>query len=65
MFRRTQNDNGTFNTLCLDCMMTVALGVDGPPGLAAVERKHMCVEKALVQLFQASQTGSVAAGISL
>jgi hypothetical protein len=62
MFCRTQNENGTFNILCLDCLMTIASGIGSPSSLATFEMKHMCVEKALGQLCQANRTHSMGAG---
>ena len=50
MFSRTQNENGTYNTRCLDCMMTVASCVEGEADLKQVESHHMCPERALAQL---------------
>ena len=37
MYSRTQNDNGSFNTRCLDCFMTVASCVETEKELARVE----------------------------
>ena len=50
MFSRTQNDNGTYNTRCLDCMMTVASWVERDDDLERIELHHMCPERALAQL---------------
>jgi hypothetical protein len=50
MYSHTQNDNGTFNTRCLDCFMTVASAVETPEELKRVEARHLCPEKALAQL---------------
>ncbi|MGA8731878.1 MAG: hypothetical protein WB608_24185 [Terracidiphilus sp.] len=50
MYSRTQNDNGTYNTRCLDCFMTVASAVETADELDAFEVKHMCPEKVLAQL---------------
>jgi len=50
MYSRTQNENGTFNTRCLDCFMTVASDVESPQDLDAIEERHMCLEKALACL---------------
>lgn len=52
MYSRTQNDNGSFNTRCLFCFMTVASAVLDEQELAELEQKHVCPEKALVQLMQ-------------
>jgi hypothetical protein len=50
MYSRTQNDNGTYNTRCLDCFMTVASSVETTDELDRVEVRHMCPEKVLAQL---------------
>ena len=34
MYSRTQNENGTYNTRCLDCFMTVASCVETEKELA-------------------------------
>jgi hypothetical protein len=50
MYSRTQNDNGTYNTRCLDCFMTIASAVENPEELDHLEARHICPEKALAQL---------------
>ena len=50
MYNRTQNENGTYNTRCLDCMMTVASWVETEDDLEQLESNHMCPERALAQL---------------
>jgi hypothetical protein len=50
MYSRTQNDNGSYNTRCLDCFMTVASCVETENELDRVEVHHICPEKALAQL---------------
>lgn len=50
MYSRTQNENGTYNTRCLDCMMTVASWVETEDDLEQLELHHMCPERALSQL---------------
>jgi len=50
MYSRTQNDNGTFNTRCLYCFLTVASDVESPLELELIEEHHMCPEKALASL---------------
>ncbi len=47
MFHRTQNENGTFNTRCLDCLMTVATAVESPEECQRIEDHHLCAEKVL------------------
>ena len=55
MYARTQNENGTFNTRCLHCFMTVASAVETPEELEQVEARHFCPEKALSQLVAAER----------
>ena len=50
MFSHTQNENGTFNTRCLHCFMTIASSVESPEELEQVELQHICPEKALADL---------------
>jgi hypothetical protein len=50
MFSRTQNENGTYNTRCLYCFMTVASAVESANELDDVEVHHVCPEKALADL---------------
>jgi hypothetical protein len=52
MYSRTQNENGTFNTRCLDCFMTIASAVETEAGLRQVEARHICPEKALADLLE-------------
>ena len=50
MYYRTQNENGTLNTLCLDCCCTIASAVEDEGDLERVEAGHVCPEKALALL---------------
>lgn len=50
MYSRTQNDNGSYNTRCLDCFLTVASAVETERELDRIEMNHVCPEKALSQL---------------
>jgi hypothetical protein len=50
MFSRTQNENGTYNTRCLYCFMTIASAVESAKELEDVEGHHICPEKALADL---------------
>ena len=56
MYSRTQNDNGTYNTRCLDCLLTVATSVETELELEHIEMRHMCPEKALAQLLAGKAT---------
>lgn len=50
MFSHTQNENGTYNTRCLHCFMTIASSIESPQELERVELQHICPEKALADL---------------
>ena len=50
MYSRTQNDNGSYNTRCLDCLMTVGSWVESEEELTVLEKRHICPEKALADL---------------
>jgi len=50
MYSRSQNENGTYNTRCLYCFMTIASAVETPEELDKLEARHICPEKALADL---------------
>jgi hypothetical protein len=52
MFSRTQNENGTFDTRCLHCFMTVGFSVEMGEELDKVERNHLCPERVLAELLE-------------
>ena len=52
MYSRTQNENGTFNTRCLDCFMTIASSVETEQDLNRLEKRHFCPERALSELLK-------------
>lgn len=52
MYSRIQNENGSFNSRCLDCMMTIACCVETDQELERLERRHICPEKALHELME-------------
>jgi hypothetical protein len=43
MYSRTQNENGTYNSRCLYCFMTIAFSLES-------EKEHICPERALAEL---------------
>jgi ABC-type Fe3+-citrate transport system substrate-binding protein len=55
MYNRTQNENGTYNTRCLDCFMTIASCVETEEELEAKEKRHICPEKVLADMFAHEQ----------
>jgi hypothetical protein len=52
MYSRTQNENGSYNTRCLDCFMTIASSVECERDLDFLESRHICPEKALAALLE-------------
>lgn len=50
MYSRTQNENGTYNTRCLYCFMTIASAVEAERELEEIETRHVCPERALSEL---------------
>jgi hypothetical protein len=50
MYSRTQNENGTYNTRCLHCFMTIAFEVETDKELDEREARHVCPERALAEL---------------
>jgi hypothetical protein len=50
MYSRTQNENGTYNTRCLYCFMTVASAVESSEELERVEQKHLFPERVFSEL---------------
>jgi hypothetical protein len=61
MYSRTQNENGSCNTRCLDCFMTIASSVESEQELAALERRHICPEKALAELLAQEKADEISA----
>ena len=56
MHSRTQNENGSSNTRCLYCFLTVASDVETAIELDRIEDRHICPEKALAQLLLRGQS---------
>ena len=59
MYNRTQNENGSYNSRCLDCFMTIASCVEAEKELDVLEAHHMCPEKALTQLLARDKVAAV------
>jgi len=57
MYSRTQNENGSYNTRCLDCFMTIASSVETDKELNWREVHHICLEKALACLHAQEKSG--------
>ena len=60
MYSRTQNENGTWNTRCLYCFMTVAFDVESDEELDRMEERHVCPEHALADLLARKTQGTTA-----
>jgi hypothetical protein len=52
MYSRTQNENGTYNTRCLYCFMTIASSVETETEMKKLEARHICPERALAELLE-------------
>jgi hypothetical protein len=52
MYSRTQNENGTYNTRCLHCFMTIAFAVETDADLDRMEARHICPERVLSELLK-------------
>jgi hypothetical protein len=50
MYSRTQNENGSFNSRCLACFMTIAQYVATDEELDRREVNHICPEQVLADL---------------
>lgn len=55
MYQHTQNDNGSYNSRCLDCFLTIAFYIHSEEELQRLEAQHLCLEKVLAQAFAAKQ----------
>ncbi|MGC9158372.1 MAG: hypothetical protein ACP5FH_05225 [Terracidiphilus sp.] len=56
MYSRTQNEDGTRNTRCLHCFLTIAFSVETERELSDLEARHICPERALAELLKAGKT---------
>jgi len=59
MYSRAQNENGTYNTRCLYCFMTVASAIESKQELELLETRHVCPERALAELVASSARPSL------
>jgi hypothetical protein len=50
MYSHTQNENGSCDTRCLHCFMTVASAVETEEELKSLESRHICPEMVLADL---------------
>ena len=58
MYNHTQNENGTYNTRCLHCFMTVASSVETEQELMLLETRHICPERALADMLEQKKSTS-------
>jgi hypothetical protein len=58
MYSHTQNENGSYNSRCLDCFMTIASSVETEEELEHFEAHHICPEKALAALVAQEKSAS-------
>jgi hypothetical protein len=59
MFSRSQNENGSLNSRCLYCFITIASNVETETELHVVEARHVCPEKALTELLTLKRTALI------
>ena len=52
MYNHTQNENGSYNTRCLHCFMTIASAVETEEELRSLESRHICPERVLADLLE-------------
>jgi hypothetical protein len=62
MYSHTQNENGSYNTRCLYCFMTIASSVESEQALLELEAKHICPEKALAELHRQQEAAAAHSG---
>ena len=56
MYSHTLNENGTLNSRCLYCFMTIGSAVENETELARIESEHICPEKVLASAYEASRS---------
>jgi hypothetical protein len=64
MYSRTQNENGSYNTRCLDCFMTIASCVETEEELKHREDRHICPERALAHLLAHEKSAAARAQLN-
>jgi hypothetical protein len=50
MYHRTRNEDGSYSSRCLHCLLTIARNVAAEEELARHEGHHLCPEKVLAQM---------------
>jgi hypothetical protein len=59
MYSRTSNENGSWNSRCLYCFVTVASDVETLNEMDRAEARHICPEKALAELLARQHTWEI------
>ena len=59
MYSHTQNENGSYNTRCLHCFMTVASAVETEEELKSLEFGHICPEMVLADLLNREKSAQL------
>lgn len=59
MYSHTQNENGSYNTRCLHCFMTVATAVETEDELNSLEARHICPEMVLADLLNREKSAQL------
>jgi hypothetical protein len=57
MYSRTQNEDGTYDTRCLYCFITIARSVKTIQELDELEARHICPERELAELWKREKDG--------
>jgi hypothetical protein len=52
MYSRTLNENGTINSRCLYCFITIGSAIESDAELSRIEAEHVCPEKVLAFSFK-------------
>ncbi len=61
MYNRTVNENGTYNTRCLYCFMTIASAVETDSALHEAEANHLCPERVIAEMMLAKNAEGMGA----
>lgn len=64
MYQHIQNENGSYNSRCLDCFLTIAFCVDSERDLEWLEAQHLCPEKVLAQMHAAQRSAESHAALN-
>jgi hypothetical protein len=59
MYSRSHNEDGSLNSRCLYCFVTIASDVETENELKLIEARHVCPEKALTEMLALKCTALV------